>query len=263
MATKLEQKVQPSREGLLKISDLTRETGVSTATIKFYMREGLLPAATLKTGRNMAYYSRTFIDRIRAIKELQQKRFLPLDVIKAILDQNDSVISSREVDTLVGLEGTFYETVHHTPGRTPLSRDEVIKRYEVAADDLQRSIDMGVLSPVLRDGTEYFEGDDLQMLEVFQAMEKAGLNKERFPHRVSMPIYATAMDKLAQEELKIFTQSVTGKVDDSELPEMALAGVKLGEQLIVLLRRKMLLKGIQELRQGHDEDSGDGSKAIA
>ena len=43
------------RAGLLRISDLSRETGVPVATIKFYRREGLLPEPTLKTGRNMAF----------------------------------------------------------------------------------------------------------------------------------------------------------------------------------------------------------------
>jgi DNA-binding transcriptional MerR regulator len=77
-----------TRDGLYKISDLSRQTGVPTATIKFYLREGLLPPATVKTGRNMAYYDHSFVDRIRFIKELQKKRFLPLDVIKAVLNRD-------------------------------------------------------------------------------------------------------------------------------------------------------------------------------
>lgn len=127
----------PTKQGLYKISDLARETGVSTGTIKFYIREGLLPSPTLKTGRNMAWYDRSFVDRIRAIKELQQKRFLPLDVIKAILDHDSEVISQREVDTLLSLEGTFYQEIHYVPGQVPITVPQAMERYEISEEQLR------------------------------------------------------------------------------------------------------------------------------
>ena len=74
---------------LIKMSELARRAGVARGTIQHYLREGLLPRP-VKTFRNMAYYDRRFIDRIRCIKELQQKRYLPLDVIKAILERDSA-----------------------------------------------------------------------------------------------------------------------------------------------------------------------------
>ncbi len=245
------------KRNLLKISDLARDTGVSTATIKFYIREGLLPKPTLKTGRNMAYYGRGFVERIRVIKELQQKRFLPLDVIRAILDRDSSVISEREIDTLLSVEGTFYEAIHFAPGREPMTRKEAIEKYNLDLKELQFSIDQGMLTPVVRSGVETFEGDDLAMLEVFCKLKEAGFSSELIPIETTMPIYLEAMDKLAQAELKIFTRAVTGKVDDGEVAQMALEGVKLIEDFIVLLRRKRMLKAIQELRR-NNESTGTG-----
>jgi len=244
---------KPASNGLLRISDLSRETGVSTATIKFYIREKLLPAPTLKTGRNMAYYDRSFVTRIRFIKELQQKRFLPLDVIKAILDQNDSIISPREVDTLLGLEGTFYEAIHFTPGQPPMTLEQAVERYHLEREEIDFAVRLGALEPVERGGALYFEGDDLLMLETMAEMERAGLRRELVPQEVSLPIYVGAIEQLAREELKMFSRAVTGKVDDSQVATMALAGVRLVERFIVLLRRKLLLRLIQELRQEKEE----------
>ncbi len=237
------------KHNLYKISDLARETGVSTATIKFYMREGLLPKPTLKTGRNMAYYDRGFINRIRVIKELQQKRYLPLEVIRAIIDHDSSVISQREVDTLLSVEGTFYEAINYAPGRAPVRREDAIEKFGLDPQELDYTIDLGVIDPVVRDGVQYFEGDDLQLLEVFSKLEEAGFNTELIPHQVTLPIYVKAIDRLAADELKLFTRAVTDKVGEDQVPDMALAGVKLVEQFIVLLRRKRLLKAIQGLRQ--------------
>jgi len=237
------------KNNLYKISDLARETGVSTATIKFYMREGLLPKPTLKTGRNMAYYDRSFIDRIRVIKELQKKRYLPLDVIRAIIDHDSTVISQREVDTLLSVEGTFYEAINYAPGSVPVSRAEAVEKFGLNPEELDYSIELGVVTPVIHDGVEYFEGDDVLLLEVFSKLEEAGFNSELIPHEVTLPIYVEAIDRLAAEELKLFTRAVTDKVGEDRVPDMALAGVKLIEQFIVLLRRKRLLKAVQELRQ--------------
>lgn len=258
MTTPLRRK--PASNGLLRISDLSRETGVSTATIKFYIREKLLPAPTLKTGRNMAYYDPAFVTRIRFIKELQQKRFLPLDVIKAILDQNDSIISPREVDTLLGLEGTFYEAIHFTPGQLPITVEQAVERFSMSREDIDFAVSQGALELIERRGTMYFEGDDLLMLETMAELDSAGLRHDMFPQHVSLPIYVDALEKLAREELKMFTRAVTGKVEDGQVATMALAGVKLVERFLVLLRRKLILKLIQELRQ--EKEEGEKAKVV-
>lgn len=250
---------KPSKDGLLRISDLARETGVTTATIKFYIREKLLPAPTLKTGRNMAYYDRSFVTRIRFIKELQQKRFLPLDVIRAVLDQNDAIISPREVDTLVGLEGTFYEAIHYAPGQIPMTVAQASARYGFDEQELEFAVGLGVLEPVDRAGTRYFEGDDILMLETMAELQRAGIDESLIPNEVSLPLYVGAIGQLAREELKMFSRAVTGKVEEDRLATMALAGVKLVERFIVLLRRRLLLRLIQELRQ--EKEEGQRSKA--
>ena len=41
--------------GLMKAGELAKAAGVSVSTVKFYAKEGLI-RASLKTGRNMAYY---------------------------------------------------------------------------------------------------------------------------------------------------------------------------------------------------------------
>ncbi len=80
----------------MKISQLARHSGVPAATIKYYVREGLLPGPVEK-GRNIAYYDPAIIHRIQAIKELQKKRFLPLSVIREVLEGADPY-STKETE---------------------------------------------------------------------------------------------------------------------------------------------------------------------
>ena len=64
---------QRTRTGgeLLKMSELVEASGVSGATIKHYLREGLLPEP-IKTSRNMAWYRPETVERIEVIKRLQE-----------------------------------------------------------------------------------------------------------------------------------------------------------------------------------------------
>src|SRR3712207_5378922 len=84
-----------SENGLLKMKELAEASGVSAGTIKHYLREGLLPEP-VKTSRNMAYYPREFVARIRLIKQLQEERFMPLKVIREVLDGDPERARSEE-----------------------------------------------------------------------------------------------------------------------------------------------------------------------
>jgi DNA-binding transcriptional MerR regulator len=72
------------RWSMLRIGELARRTGVSRGTIQHYLREGLLPVP-VKTGRTMAYYDPSCVDRILLIKDLQ-RRYLPLGVIRQLVE---------------------------------------------------------------------------------------------------------------------------------------------------------------------------------
>jgi DNA-binding transcriptional MerR regulator len=74
---------------LLRISELAERAEVPVATVRHYLREGLLPEP-VKTSRNMAYYPPEFVDRIRLIKQLQEERFMPLRVIRDLLAREDA-----------------------------------------------------------------------------------------------------------------------------------------------------------------------------
>ena len=53
----------------MRIAELSRRSGTSIPTIKYYLREGLLPAGTA-TGRNQAEYGEAHRHRLRLIRAL-------------------------------------------------------------------------------------------------------------------------------------------------------------------------------------------------
>src|SRR5881397_2303686 len=110
--------------GLLRMRELAAASGVSAGTIKHYLREGLLPEP-VKTSRNMAYYPLDFVERIRLIKQLQEERFMPLRLIKTVLEEDPD-----RARALVELEDRILErAVAGEQART--SAAELRRRYDV------------------------------------------------------------------------------------------------------------------------------------
>ncbi len=55
----------------MRISELSRRSGVTVPTIKYYLREGLLPPGE-PTGRNQAAYGEQHLERLRLIRALRE-----------------------------------------------------------------------------------------------------------------------------------------------------------------------------------------------
>ena len=72
---------------LLRISELASKSGVTPRTIRFYVQERLLPQP-IKSRKTLSLYSQDCIEKIKAIKKAQVERFLPLVVIRRILESN-------------------------------------------------------------------------------------------------------------------------------------------------------------------------------
>lgn len=91
---------------LLRVSELSRLTGVSTSAINYYVREGLLPHP-VKTAPNMAYYDSSYVDMVNSIKILQREKGLSLAEIKSQLDRDEfSWPEGFPEEDLTGADGT-------------------------------------------------------------------------------------------------------------------------------------------------------------
>jgi DNA-binding transcriptional MerR regulator len=69
----------------MKMAELSQRSGTSVATIKYYIREGLLPAGQ-RTAANQALYGQEHLARITLIRALRDVAGLPVAVIKQVLD---------------------------------------------------------------------------------------------------------------------------------------------------------------------------------
>ncbi|GAA3750537.1 DNA-binding transcriptional MerR regulator [Spinactinospora alkalitolerans] len=112
----------------MKISELSRRSGVSVATIKYYLREGLLPKGEA-TAATQAGYSEAHVRRLRLIRALAEAADLPLARVKGVLDAVD--------DPEIGLHRLLGTALYELgPRITPPADDPEWRRAEEATDRL-------------------------------------------------------------------------------------------------------------------------------
>ncbi|KUL49046.1 MerR family transcriptional regulator [Streptomyces sp. NRRL F-4489] len=73
----------------MRIGELSRETGVAVPTIKFYVREGLLPPGRL-TSPNQASYDQDHVRRLRLIRGLIDVGGLSVAAVREVLSAVDA-----------------------------------------------------------------------------------------------------------------------------------------------------------------------------
>ncbi|ORI18418.1 MerR family transcriptional regulator [Rhodococcus sp. 1168] len=77
----------------MRVSELGRRSGVSVASIKYYLREGLLPAG-VQTATNQAVYSDQHVRRLRLIRSLVDIGGLSISHVRATLAAVDDESTS-------------------------------------------------------------------------------------------------------------------------------------------------------------------------
>lgn len=228
----------------VKMSTLARLSGVPAPTIKHYLREGLLPGAALKTGRNMALYDPGLSERIKRIKALQREQFLPLRVIKSVLEGKPS--PEDDAEAAKAIERALASMAPH----------ETRTRAELLASgareaDLAFFESLGLVTPVRVDGEDTFSGDDLSLFRILAASRRAGITKEMLPLGI-VGSYVQALQELVRIELDLFRRGVIPRAGKELAPITAVA-TRLSEQLVVLIRRKLLLPTLGALVAEHTE----------
>ena len=225
-------------DGLLKMKELAEASGVSAGTIKHYLREGLLPEP-VKTSRNMAYYPPEFVERIRLIKQLQEDRFMPLRVIKRVLDEDPT-----RARALVELEDRILErALEGERKRVPAA--EVRRRYDVPANVLDRLAELGVLTPNSRG----YSANDARIVEAISRFRAGG-----YDERIGFTVYDTlrykrALEELVKEEVEVVLERLAGELEPDRVVELMEAGAEPLRDFIAALHSKLLIEELKRHRE--------------
>jgi DNA-binding transcriptional MerR regulator len=240
-------RAKPKDEEMLRMGELAEASGVSAATIKHYLREGLLPEG-VKTSRNMAYYPAEFVERIRTIKQLQEERYMPLRVIKDLLEEDPD-----RAKALIELGDKLLErALAGESGR--VSAAEVRHRYDVPQDVLDRLAELEVLTP----DDDGYSPSDVRIVEAISRFRAGG-----YDERIGFTVYDTlrykeALAELVSEEVNVLMERLAGEMDADEAMALIEAGNQPLNDLLAAMHTKALVAEL-ERRRGSETDASGSS----
>ncbi|MTE12202.1 MerR family transcriptional regulator [Nocardia aurantiaca] len=194
----------------MRIGELSKASGVSTPTIKFYLREGLLPKGEA-TGRNQARYDDAHLRRLRLVRALLEVGGLSIasarDVIAAL---DDSDLGAHKI---LGV-------AQHTAARSIAFCDEESRTAAVAA----------VRAMLDRLGWRVGRDDPA----VFAAAEVVGAIRQLGHGELvdRLDDYARTLEPIADLDMA----AVTSRGDIDGMAEAVVVGNVLGDELIAALR---------------------------
>jgi len=227
----------PAQE-LLKISELAEQADVPVATVRHYLREGLLPEP-VKTSRNMAYYPPQFVERIRLIKQLQEERFMPLRVIRDLLERGEA--EPERLRAMIELEDRILDrALAGERQRVPAA--EVEARYELPGEVLERMAEVGVLSP----DTDGYSPSDVRIIEAVGRFRAGGYDESLGFTVYDTLRYKRALEPLVEEEVRVLTERLAGDLDPERAMEIVEAGIGPLNDLIGALHTKLVVARLEE-----------------
>jgi DNA-binding transcriptional MerR regulator len=216
---------------LLKISELAEQADVPVATVRHYLREGLLPEP-VKTSRNMAYYRPEFVERIRLIKQLQEERFMPLRVIRELLEAADG-----DVERLRSLAdaGDLLVARVLAPDAERTPEIEVLERFEIPERALRRLSELGVLTPT----ESGYSASDLRIVDAVARFRAAGWNETTGFGARDVARLMKGLEPVIADELKLLVERFTA-LDVELARELVEGGATPFPDLIGALHAKLL-----------------------
>ncbi|PRY37936.1 MerR family transcriptional regulator [Umezawaea tangerina] len=194
----------------MRMAELSAESGVPVATIKYYLREGLVPPGEL-TSPNQAQYQARHLQRLKLVRALLDVGGLSIvdvrEVVRAIDEQaaTHELLGAAQHGLIVRKEEVDEESRAWAMGH--IEEIAAQRQWTIGPDDVYVKSLVGLLCTLRDLGHE-------QLIKIF-------------------PQYAECADSIAQVDL----EAIGGLPTPELMVESAVVGTVLGDAVFIALRR--------------------------
>lgn len=189
----------------LKIGEIAKKSGVPPSTIRYYVRQGLLPEPT-KVNKSMAYYDESCIERIQAVRHLQETKYFPLSVIRNILRRMDEGLS---LDEAQAIENAVFG-VAADAGNALMDKTEFLRQTGLSEEQLQLAQKISLLMPYMQEkGKVLYDQDDVRFgRDVLKRVMDFGQDI------TELDFYVKLGNEIIDREVNLRRNAVRGKSTD-------------------------------------------------
>lgn len=231
----------------MRMRELEKASGVGRETIRYYIREGLLPEPD-RASRNSASYNDGHVARLRAIKRLQEERFLPLAVIRSLLDADDGDrwLAPDAFPMLDALLAARLEA----GGTARLAVADVAAHLGVEPRMIDEHAATGMIA-IDAAGTPSatVSARDAAILATIRELGAIGFTEELGFTSAQLGIYLDFVEWVTTQEMRVFLHGTAGHVGEAQALDMAERGVSVINDLLSQLRTRAILRKLGERRR--------------
>ena len=222
-------------------------TGISREAIHFYLREGLLPEPE-RPKRNVAYYCEEHVVRIRAIKQLQQQRGLPLEAIKPLLQEFDYQAMQTQDDL-----GRFELTVQaHVNGELPAHNQrlaDVVAETGLSETALLELAALGVIRVQGEGDRAELDFSDVAIVRLWANLQAMGFDEANGYDAAYLKRFADAVAPIAESEVHHFLGQF-GDLPIGKAAQLAAEGIAITKEILTRLRTQAIMRTLHRRVHG-------------
>ena len=223
----------------LKIGEIARKSGVQPSTIRYYVRQKLLPEPN-KVNKSMAYYDESCIEKIQAIRHLQEAKYFPLSVIRNILKRMDDGMGLEEAEAI---EDVVFGT---QPDATDIvvDRKDFLKHTGLSSEQLQEAVRIGLLMPYLQEkGRTSYNLEDIRFgRDVLKRILDFGQDIQE------LKFYVELGNQIVEQEIMLRKKAVQGKSTQENI-KMTTEISKMADFLRSYIMKRLFQRKVQETIQ--------------
>ena len=227
----------------MKMKELEARSGVGRETIRFYIREGLLPEPE-RPKTTVAIYSEEHLRRLEMIRTLQRERFLPLGVIRRLLDES----GGRELDTVPGLFGLEFMLAARLGAddtRAPVEAEKLAAETGIPLEEIRALAARGVLTlETGPGGTPVLPALDAAVVQLWSRINASGFTREAGYTADDLAKYHAVAERMAEFETEDFYARIADSVDADRAATMAIQGMAAALEIVGHLRARGILRRV-------------------
>ena len=227
------------------ISEVAERSGVPIATIKFYIREGLLPRPRT-AGRTVGRYDAAFMVRLEVIRELRNRWRLSLREIAELLTEAGPMATLNELELRLAARERLDEAIDPTNAEPPISEQRLQERSGLPSSDIHDMTRYGLMTPIKVDGATVYAERDARIAEVVGALRSSGYNDHLGFAIGDLQRYVEALRVLVVREVEQFDSPALRGLGRDEMLRLIGQGVAQVDVLLGLLHKKLLLAAVHD-----------------
>ncbi|MEQ8267024.1 MAG: MerR family transcriptional regulator [Parvibaculum sp.] len=229
----------------MKMKELEAATGIGRETIRYYIREGLLPEP-VRPKRNVAAYGREHVKRINLIRRLQHERHLPLSVIKSIVN-SEMGEPAGGFESLIGLEVAMGPLLADGRMLSPMKIGDVAKETGLSLADIRKFAEIGLIHIDARDGGEWLNQRNVRIMEIIAQTRTDGFTPDIGYTVESYEIYPQMIELLARRAVVGFYSRLGDKLDQPAAAKLAVNGIRTLSEMVPLMLIDRIVRDVEKI----------------